>query len=104
MATLDSSGVTRVRQHVVTSRGVEKGVVLDVEVTIASAGTGTTIPASAFGLTYIDASSPWIADDDSIQVVASPNYAKTHLLLKAAGTNAPATYSDTFHCRIWGRN
>ncbi len=37
-----------------------------------------------------------------VTVVASPSYDKTQRLLKAAGTNAPATYSGTFKTTIRG--
>ncbi len=53
----------------------------------ASAGD---IPASVFGLAFIESASPAVKSDNSIIVVVAPAYAGTSLLGKAAATAAAA--------------
>jgi hypothetical protein len=74
-------------------------------VTLATHGdltAGQLIPASAFGLSTIEECSPLTKTDDTVVVVANPSNDKANLLLKAAGTNAPAAYSGAYKCVIRG--
>lgn len=62
-----------------------------------------TIGYAALGFTRkIAEATPLIKSDDSTVVVATPSYDGSKLLLKAAGTNAPGTYSGTFKCIVKG--
>lgn len=70
--------------------------ILEVSLTLTGQGTATNkINASVLGLTKIIESSPLTASDNSLVIVAAPSADGTYLLLKAAGTNAPADYTAT---------
>lgn len=103
MANLGTSGVT----HIESWREAYAGKLVKarkVTMVLTSMGTVTNnIPASAFGLTTILECSPLINDGNDLVVVGSPNYDGTLLLLKAAGSNAPADYTDTFRAIVRGQ-
>lgn len=103
MAALTSSAVTPTAYWLEKGLGGKEIKVRQVTLVLTGQGDATnTIAASLFDLTEIHSASPLVKSDDSITVVASPSYDKTKLLLKAAGTNAPATYSGTFKTTIRG--
>lgn len=77
------------------------------EVVLTLTGQGTAanpIPASVLSLSEIIGASPLVQDDDTDILVAMPDYAGANLLLKAAGSNAPADYTGTFRGTVWGHN
>jgi hypothetical protein len=77
------------------------------EVVLTLTGQGTAanpIPASVLKLTEIVGCTPLVQDDDTDIVVAAPDYAGENLLLKAAGSNAPADYTGTFRGIVYGHN
>lgn len=76
-----------------------------VVLTLTGQGTTTNkIPASVLSLTEIVGCSPLVQDDDTDIVVAAPDYAGDNLLLKAAGSNAPADFTGTFRGIVYGHN
>lgn len=56
---------------------------------VAGAAAGD-IPASLFGLTYMEWAEPAVKNDNTLIVTVSPTFDGTSLLGKAAGTAAPA--------------
>jgi hypothetical protein len=67
-------------------------------------GTATNkIQASVLGFRTIEHCTPLTIADNSVMLVAAPSYDGTLLLLKAAGTNAPADFSGTYECVVTGR-
>lgn len=104
MAALDASAVT------IDASWVEKGLggkhikVRQATVVLTGQGDATdTIAASLFDLTYIIECSPLVKSDDTLLVVSSPSYDRTILLLKAAGTAAPANATNgTYKLTIRG--
>jgi hypothetical protein len=105
MADLTTAGVSITRQaYEIRSNGLtywEKAVT----VTLSTNGSATAtelIPASAFGLTTVEECSPLTKTDDTIIVVAAPSNDKTFILLKAAGTNAPASVTGAYKCVVKG--
>lgn len=103
MANLASSGVTTTDSWVEAYAG-KKVRARKVTVVLSSMGSATnTIPAAAFGLSTILECTPLVKSDDSVVVVAHPSYSGAIILLKAAGTNAPADYSGTFRCIVRGQ-
>lgn len=61
------------------------------------------IPASIFGLTFIESASPAVKSDDSIVVVVAPSYDGASLLGKAAATAAAADIpSGTYKLTLTG--
>lgn len=90
MADLAKSAVTILESwlEVGTNRQLK---VRRVKATLSGQGGGTDkINASLFDLTRIYDCSSFVKSDDSLMVTAAPSKDQTHLLLKAAGTNAPA--------------
>lgn len=78
----------------------------DYQVVLVAQGDGadgSNIPASAFGMSVIREVSGVVKSDNSIQLVATPKYDGSGILLKAAGTNAPAQYTGTFNMRVKGQ-
>src|SRR5215831_860415 len=53
-------------------------------------GTAGQIPASTFGLNFMERSSDMIKDDNTLIIVTEPSFDGLSLLCQAAGTNAPA--------------
>lgn len=103
MANLASSGVTIEDSWTSGGNNGKKYNYYRCTAVLSSMGTvANNIPAAAFRLQTIEGSTPWTLSDNSIVVVANPNVAKSLLLLKAAGTNAPADYTGTFSFTIWG--
>jgi hypothetical protein len=79
---------SRVAEYPPTSARKHIVAVLTVDGSVgASPGD---IPATLFGLKYLEESSPLIKDDNTLIVDTSPTYDGTSLLGKAAGTAAPA--------------
>lgn len=61
------------------------------------------IPASLFGLTYIEEALPLVKSDNTLVVVAAPAYNGGSILGKAAGTAAPADIpSGDYRCTVKG--
>jgi hypothetical protein len=106
MADLTSSNVTTSRSYRSSSKGDKaEDVVKQVTVVVTAAGSGgagAKLPASAFGLTSITRVGSFVKDDNSLFVVATPNYTGTEILLKNAGSNAPADYTGTFKTFVQG--
>jgi hypothetical protein len=103
MASLASSGVTILDSWTEGGNNGKKLNVYKCSVVLSSMGTvANGIPATAFRLSTIERVSPWTLSDNTIVLVAAPNVLKTAVLLKAAGTNAPADYSGTYECTVWG--
>lgn len=105
MADLTSAGVVTNRTW---SDTLSNGSVLyskHVTVTLStngSASAGELIPASAFGLTSIEEVSTLVKSDDTILIVGGPNTARSAILLKATGTNAPASASGVYSFVVKG--
>jgi len=78
--------------------GLDKRIInRKLRVTLSSMGTTTNkIKASVLGFHSIEGPVTLIASDNSIMLVGTPSYDGTLVLLKAAGTNAPADFSGTF--------
>jgi hypothetical protein len=80
--------------------------VLDLTLVLAAQGDGTSgndIPASALGLSVIYECSSAVKADNSIILVAAPKADGSGILLKNAGSNAPAQFTGTFSIRVRGR-
>jgi hypothetical protein len=104
MASLTQSAVT------ITDSWIEPvggGQLRVVQATVVLTGQGDatdTIPASLFGLAAIVDCTPLINSADTLIVTASPSYDKTILLLKAAGSAAPANATNgTYKLTIRGK-
>ncbi len=73
---------------------------------IADGATGATvgdIPASLFGLTFIERASAAVKDDNSLIVVVAPSFDGTSLLGKAAATAAPDNIpAGTYNLVLFG--
>jgi hypothetical protein len=99
MADLTTAGVSVTRTaYEIRSNGLtlwEKAVTLTLA-THGSASSGELIPASAFGLSTFEECSSFTKSDDTIILVAAPSNDKVNMLLKAAGTNAPASVTGTY--------
>ena len=105
MADLAASAVTIDRAWQEKNSGGQNLLCREVTATLASQGivtSGSQIAASLFGLTTIRSCSNLIASDNSLIVVAAPDYTGTLLLCKAAGTNAPAAATGTFKFTVKG--
>jgi hypothetical protein len=78
----------------------------DYAVTLAGNGDGTVgndIPASAFGLQFIHSVTDVVKTDNTLVLSAAPKADGSGILLKAAGSNAPAQYTGVFNMRVKGR-
>lgn len=105
MADLARSNVTILNHWTEGGLNGKRQVVLQVEAVISAAGAGSSgakLPASAFGLTKVEEVSALMNDGGDLVVVGSPNYDKSEIVLKAAATNALASYSDTFRFTVRG--
>lgn len=103
MAALTASGVTPTNYWIEKGLGGKEIKVRQVTLVLSAQGDATDyIAASLFDLVEIHSATPLVKSDDSIVVVAAPSYDKSKLLLKAAGTNAPGTYTGTFKTTIRG--
>lgn len=103
MADLAPSAVTVLRQD---SRALSNGITLwtkAVSVTLTTQGTvANKILATAFGLSAFEESSAWSKSDNTEVVVAGISNDRSHLLLKASGTNAPADYAGVYNVYVKG--
>jgi hypothetical protein len=70
--------------------------------THGSASAGERILATAFGLSSVEESTPWVKTDNAEIVPAGPAADRTFLLLKAAGTAAPAATSGAYNAVLKG--
>lgn len=96
MADLPQSAVTK--GDIFYEGGINSRRFKAIDVTLVLTGQGSAankIPASLFGLTRITRALSFRATDDSIILDAAPSNDGSKLLLKAAGTNAPADYTAT---------
>jgi hypothetical protein len=78
----------------------------DVQVTLLAQGDGTAgndIPASAFGMSQINSVTDIAKTDNSLVLVGAPKADGSGILLKAAGSNAPAQYTGIFNMRVKGK-
>jgi hypothetical protein len=74
-------------------------------VTLSTHGSGSAgekIPASAFGLSTFEECGVLTKSDNTVVVVAAPSADRTEMLLKAAGTNAPASVTGTYNFVVKG--
>lgn len=74
-------------------------------VTLATNGTmtaGEKIPASAFGLSSLEEVSAFVKSDNTEVLAAGISNDRGNVLLKAAGSNAPAAYSGAYTCVVRG--
>lgn len=103
MANLARTGVVTRKNYRTGGNNGARFTAYECTVTLAAMGTAANkVLASAFGLRTITHVTPFVLSDDSIIVAASPSYDGTQILLKAAGTNAPADYTGVFKCVVWG--
>lgn len=103
MADLAASAVTILDSWTEGGNNGKKLNVYKCSATFTAMGTATNkLLATAFRLIQIERVSPFVADDNSLVIAAAPNVAGTLILLKAAGSNAPADYTDTFYFTVWG--
>lgn len=103
MANLAASAVTVNAEYLGLGGNSKRGVFRELTLTLASMGTATNqIGATALGFEKILSSSPLIISDNTVMIVATPNYDGTLLLLKAAGTNAPADFTGTYKVTVFG--
>lgn len=103
MANLAASAVTLVDSWY--SQGINGKKFKAKKLTLVLTGQGTAtnkILASVLGLTSIVEAGPAITSDNASVIVASPSYDGTMLLLKAAGTNAPADFTATVDVIVKG--
>ena len=65
--------------------------------------TAGDIPASLFGLSYIEDCTPAVKNDNTLIVVCAPTFDGTSILGQAAGTNAPAAIpAGTYALDVYG--
>lgn len=105
MADLTSSSVSITRQaYEVRSNALtlwEKAG----SVTLSTHGdltAGQLIPASAFGLSSFEECGTLVKSTNDILIVAGPSADRVNMLLKAAGTNAPAAASGVYSFVVKG--
>jgi hypothetical protein len=103
MADLASSAVTTLR---ISSETLSNGITLYTKacsVTLTTQGTVTNkVLATAFGLSAFEESSSWSKSDNTEIIVAGVSNDRSHLILKAAGTNAPADYAGVYNVYVKG--
>lgn len=76
----------------------------NVTLTLTGQGTATNkILASVLGLISISSATPAVKTDDTLVIDAAPSTDGTFLLLKAAGSNAPADYTATVKLEVEGQ-
>ena len=102
MANLATSGVTVIDSWY---NGHDRKVVSRrLRVVLAAMGTAANkIEASILGFRRIESCTPLIISDNTVLIQASPSYDGSLLLLKAAGTNAPADFTGTYEMVVTGR-
>lgn len=103
MADLATSAVTVSRTD---SRTTTPGTVLyskACSVTLTTQGSASNkILATAFGLSAFEESSAWSKTDNTELIVAAISADRSYLLLKAAGSNAPADFAGAYVCYVKG--
>ena len=103
MANLAESSVVVRANYTGGGNNGKKYSYYELTVTLAAMGTDTNyIGAAALGLGVIKGCSEFIKSSDDIILVATPNYDGSKILLKAAGTNAPADFTGDFRFTVWG--
>ncbi len=102
MANLAASGVTITRSYLEKFPSTEQRV-LDVSIVLSSMGSATNnIPATSFGLARFYGPVVLVKSDNSDMLLGTPSADGTLLLLKAAGSNAPADFSGTYVGQVKG--
>lgn len=99
MANLASSGVTVLDSWWVPQVGTpaKKFKAVRALATLSSMGTGTNkVLATAFGLQSVKTSAGIVKSDDSAVYNTIPSYDGSFVIVKNAGTNAPADISGDF--------
>jgi hypothetical protein len=101
MADLASSAVTLNRSWY---EGLQRNVQSkDVTLVLSAQGTTTNkIPASVLGFTKLLGGASLVKSDNTEIVLGVADYAGDNLLLKAAGTNAPADFTGTYRGVVKG--
>lgn len=103
MADLATSGVSILRT---SSASLSNGLTMyqkACSVTLSTMGTATNkVLATAFGLSSFEESSAWVKSDNTEVIPAGVSNDRTYLLLKAAGTAAPADTSGVYTCYVKG--
>lgn len=101
MADLASSAVTLNRQWY---EGLQRNVQCkDVTLVLSAQGTMTNkIAASTLGFTKLLGTVSLVKSDNTEIVLGAANYAGDYLVLKAAGTNAPADFTGTYRGVVKG--
>ncbi len=103
MADLAASAVTISKSYPGFGGNGRRYAFREAVFTLTAQGTAANkIPASVLKLDTIIGCFPLVQDDDTDVVVGSPDYAGNNLLLKAAGSNAPADYTGTFKGIVFG--
>jgi hypothetical protein len=103
MADLARTGVVKRKNYRTGGNNGSRFTAYECTVTLAAMGTAANkVLASAFGLDTITHVTPFVKTDDTLVIAAGPSNDGTHILLKAAGTNAPADYTGEFKCVVWG--
>lgn len=101
MADLAASAVTVVNEWY-TGRNQDR-VTKQLRLVLTAQGTTTNkILASVLGFTKITYASPAVKSDNTLIVPAAPSIDGTMLLLKAAGTAAPADLTATVDLTVTG--
>lgn len=102
MANLAASGVTITRSYLEKFPSTEQRV-LDVSIVLSTMGTAANnIPATSFGLARFYGPTVLVKSDNADMLVGVPSANGTLLLLKAAGSNAPADFSGTYVGQVKG--
>lgn len=103
MSALAQSAVTKDLIFYEGGINSRKHKVVDVTLVLTAQGTvANPIAASLFGLTRITRAHSFRQSDDTVILNACPSYDGSKLLLKAAGTNAPADFTGTFRGVVMG--
>ncbi len=109
MATLATGDVTTVRTWYEWVNPFRRRTCKLVRAAFSSAGDGSTVPASAFGLTEIEEVGAMIKSDNSLVYYAAPNYARDAILIPdvidgtATAHATPAAITGTFQFIVKGR-
>lgn len=103
MADLAQSAVVTRGSYTSGGNNGKKHRYFEVTATLAAMGTAANkVLATAFRLTNIVGCTPLVKTDDTLVIAAGPSTDGSMLLLKAAGTNAPADYTGEFKFIVWG--
>lgn len=103
MADLDSTGVTVVRSWTEGGLAQKDRVCKLVQVVLSSMGTAAnTVPATAFGLTVIEETTPAVKSDDDVVVPTSPSYDGSVIFFIEDAGQDPADFTGTFQFIVKG--